>query len=98
MKALLKEVRSHFGETPAGFDKAFVKRLVDTRNYYTHFSPNLEGQTLAGADMHFAIRRIVLLLIVLQFLRIGLNPATVRKAIDRNREFKKLWEEGGNPR
>lgn len=97
LKALLKEVHSRLGETPAGFDKAFVKRLVDTRNYYTHFSPNLEGKTLKGADMHYAIRRIVLLLIVLQFLRIGLDPATARAAIDRHREFKKLWEEEGNP-
>lgn len=47
--------------------------------------------------MHFAIRRIVLLLIVLQFLRIGLDPTTVRAAIGEHREFKKLWEEEGNP-
>jgi len=97
LKALLKEVRSRLGEVPAGFDKAFVKRLVDTRNYYTHFSPNLEGQILAGADMHYGIRRIVLLLIVLQFLRIGFDPATVRAAIDKHGEFKKLWQEEGNP-
>lgn len=97
LKALLKEVRSRLGEVPAGFDKAFVERLDDTRNYYTHFSSRLEDKALKGADMHYAIRRIVMLLIVLQFLRIGLDPAAVRSAIDRHREFKKLWEEEGNP-
>ena len=97
LKALLKEVRERLGEVPAGFDKAFVERLVETRNYYTHFSARTEKNILQGADMHYAIRRIVLLLIVLQFLRIGLDPAVVRSAIDKNLEFKKLWKEKGNP-
>lgn len=97
LRALLKEVEEQFGEAPTGYDKAFVSRLVDTRNYYTHYSPELEGKTLEGLDMHYAIRRIVLLLIALLLVRIGLPPATVREAINKHREFKRLWEEGGNP-
>ena len=97
LRALLKEVEEQFGEAPAGYGKAFVSRLVDTRNYYTHYSPELEGKTLEGADMHYAIRRIVLLLIALLLVRIGLPTATVRESIDKHREYKQLWEKEGNP-
>lgn len=97
LRALLKEVEEQFGEAPAGYDKEFISRLVDTRNYYTHYSPELEGKILEGADMHYAIRRIILLLIALLLMRIGIPPIIVREAIGKHREFKRLWEKGGNP-
>lgn len=97
LRAMLKDLRAQLEEEPAGYDKVFVRRLVDTRNYYTHYSPDLVGKTLEGADMHYAIRRIVLLLIVLLLLRIGLPRESVRAAIDKHREFKQLWETAGNP-
>ena len=62
LRALIDEVEHAFGERPAGYDETFVKQVVDTRNYYTHYSPELSGKTLEGAAMHYAIRRIVLLL------------------------------------
>ena len=97
LRALLGEVEARMGEAPSGYDKAFVQRLVDTRNYYTHYSADLENKILEGADLHYAIRRIVLLLIVLLLLRIGVAPAKVREAIADHREFRHLWEEAGNP-
>jgi hypothetical protein len=98
LRALIEEVEAHMGEAAAGYDKAFVQRLVDTRNFYTHYSPDLENKILEGAELHYAIRRIVLLLIVLLLLRIGIEPATVREAIADHREFRQLWEKAGNPR
>lgn len=95
--ALLKEVETSFSEAPEGYGGDFVARLVNTRNYYTHYSPKLEGKTLEGIDMHFAIRRIVLLLTMLLLVRIGVAPSKLRLAIGNHREFKQLWEKLGNP-
>jgi hypothetical protein len=77
------------GVMPA-YDKRFIDAVVATRNHETHHGaqpPNL----LAGADLHWAIRRLVALLTVLFLRRLGLPSEPIDIVISRHQEFRTLW-------
>jgi len=97
LKAIIKHVTDEFGTRPPAFNKAFLKNLVDTRNYYTHFSKELAKVKLDGAGMHWASRRIILLLTVLFLMRLGISANDIAPLLNRHREFAKLWATEGSP-
>jgi ApeA N-terminal domain 1 len=83
------------GAMPA-YDKAFVSSIVETRNYETHHGVRPRN-LLKGAEMHWAIRRLVVLLTVLFFRRLGLPPSSIDAVVSRNREFRTLLTTTGRP-
>jgi hypothetical protein len=97
LKEMMADIEAQFGQAPPGFSNSFLRALVNTRNYYTHYSPRLKGKTLEGAEMHYAIRRVTLLLTVLLFLRLGVGAAGVQAALTNHREFRSLWDKAGIP-
>lgn len=97
LKAIVRHITDEFGTMPPALNKSFIKKLVDTRNYYTHFSPELETKKLDGAEMYWASRRIIVLLTVLFLLRLGVSAADIKSLIKRHREFAQLWENEDAP-
>jgi hypothetical protein len=97
LKAIVRHITEEFGAKPPALHKGFIKTLVDTRNYYTHFSPELESKKLDGAGMYWASRRIIVLLTVLFLLRLGVAAQDIQMLIKRHREFAQLWENEGDP-
>lgn len=98
LKRLVAELKASFGYAPPAFSKRNVKRLVDTRNYYTHFSPELEDKALKdAADMYWATRRIVLLLSLLFLQRLGVSASDLSRLLERHQEFSRLWVTEGHP-
>lgn len=97
LKAIVRHITDEFGTRPPALHKGFIKTLVDTRNYYTHFSPELETKKLDGAGMYWASRRIIVLLTVLFLLRIGVSAEDIQSLIKRHREFAQLWENEDTP-
>lgn len=85
--ALARDGRA--GAMPA-YGKSFIDAVVATRNHETHHGdkpPNL----LTGGDMHWAIRRLVVLLTVLFLRRLGLPSDAIDGVIAGHREFHALW-------
>jgi hypothetical protein len=97
LKSIVDNIEAAFGRAPAGFDKAARRKLVDTRNYYTHFSPELDGRTLDGGSMYWASRRIILLLTLLFLQRLGIATSDIPTLLKRHREFAQLWESDAVP-
>ena len=83
------------GVMPA-FGKSFVDAVVATRNHETHHGER-PTNVLTGADMHWAIRRLVVLLTVLFLRRLGLPSDAVDAMIARHQEFRTLWTTTGTP-
>lgn len=75
LKTIVANLTEAFGEAPAGFGKSYLRKLVDTRNYYTHFSPELKDKALNLDGMYWASRRVILLLTLLFLQRLGLAAA-----------------------
>ncbi len=94
LRAIVASLTQAFGEAPGGFNGKFLRKLVDTRNYYTHFSEDLSERTLDGEGMYWATRRVILLLTLLFLQRIGLAASDIKPLLERHREFAQLWGEG----
>jgi hypothetical protein len=97
LRSIVAALTEAFGERPAGFDGKFIRKLVDTRNYYTHFSEELSGRTLDGEGMYWATRRVVLLLTLLFLQRLGLAAEDIRPLLKRHREFAQFWAKAERP-
>ncbi len=98
LRAIVADLAVAFGHTPPAFSKSNIRKLVDTRNYYTHFSKTLEGKGLkSGGDMYWATRRIVLLLSLLFLQRLGVAASDLSRLLERHQEFSRLWVTEGDP-
>lgn len=97
LKSIVEDIETAFGRAPPGFDKAARRKLVDTRNYYTHFSPELGANTLDSGGMYWASRRIILLLTLLFLQRLGIAACDIAPLLKRHREFAQLWESDAVP-
>lgn len=97
LKSIIADLSTEFGASPPAFDKAYLRKMVDTRNYYTHFSAELEDKTLDGGGMHWGSRRIVLLLTLLFLMRLGLKGGDISPLLERHEEFSRLWASNQNP-
>lgn len=98
LRSIVAGLTEAFGEVPGGFNKKFIRKLVDTRNYYTHFSEELRERTLDGEGMYWATRRVILLLTLLFLQRLGIAADDIRPLLNRHSEFERLWTEAGRPR
>lgn len=97
LRSIIADLTASFDTAPPTFGKAYVRKLIDTRNYYTHFSAELEDKTLNGTAMYWASRRIVLVLTVLFLQRLGLTGADLAPLLERHQEFSRLWTTEGDP-
>lgn len=98
LRSIIALLTDAFEETPAGFDKRFLTSLVDTRNYYTHFSDQLTDRKLNGEGMYWATRRIILLLTLLFLQRLGIAASDIKPLLKRHSEFAQLWASAERPR
>ena len=90
LRALIALARDGRGGVMPAYGKSFVDAVLATRNHETHHGdkpPNL----LTGADMHWAIRRLITLLTVLFLRRLGLPSDAIDKVIAQHQEFRTLW-------
>ena len=59
----------------------FVKEVGDSRNYYTHFNPDLEKKALAGKDLFDAMENVKLLLFAGVFARMRIKSEVFDQSI-----------------
>lgn len=91
LETILAGVNEDFGETVQGFSDRFARKVVDTRNYNTHFTASLEAKSMDGGDLWWSSRRIVMLLTYLFLKKIGIKAPAFREALGRHREFEALF-------
>jgi len=72
--------------------KAFRNRIVDTRNYLTHYSEELKPRAILGTDLYYANERLRLLLTVLLLKEVGLAELTIRQRVSQNPYWKQMSE------
>lgn len=97
LRSIVASLTDAFGEAPGGFNGKFLRKLVDTRNYYTHFSEELTLRTLDGEEMYWATRRVVLLLTLLFLQRLGIAADDIKPLLQRHHEFAQLWAKADRP-
>ena len=81
IKKLIEPFKNHFGNKKKR--KKFINRIVDTRNYLTHYDPNLEPKAAKGQALQVLCQKIEALF-QLHFLQlIGFSQEDINAIVDR---------------
>lgn len=64
--------------------KSFISKIVDTRNYFTHYDEELKLAALSGSELYYACQRLKIFIIILLLKSNGLNEEIIRNVIQRN--------------
>lgn len=83
LKRIPKDARSRI----AGHVPKFVTKVVDTRNYFTHYDHASEKKALKGKDALVACERLRILVVANLLHDLGIKDETVLSVLERNREF-----------
>jgi len=68
----------------------FVESVVDTRNYLTHYSTNLEHSAAKGTDIFQLAQKMQILIEILMLREIGFNLDEIRQIFHKNNRYRSL--------
>lgn len=94
LRKRLKEILSSLEAETVGLitndPNRFGNRIVDTRNYLTHYSEELRGNAISGTDLQIANYRLKLLLTILLCKELGIIESSVREMLMTNPDWLQL--------
>lgn len=67
--------------------KHFIGKVVDTRNYFTHYDEELKSAALLGSELFYTCQRLKIFIIILLLKNIGLNELITRNVVERNNKI-----------
>ena len=82
LKDRLNEIFKEYYEIPPFFSikkDQFIRDVVNTRNFHTHYSENLKKKTLASANLHDATRKLRAILQLIFLLELGFDRDGINK-------------------
>ncbi len=68
----------------AGIDSAFLKAVVDTRNYYVHWDPNSLKKSIPWSELLIATSKLLIMLEAVLMLETGFSLASVEENVRRS--------------
>lgn len=86
LRKLVDEFGSLFGEDKQ--KSALVGRVVDARNYYTHYDPNLEKASADGADLLLLCYRMEALFELCLLKELGFDEVTISTIAQENENLR----------
>lgn len=86
MDSLPSELRGLVSNDPA----VFIRNVVDTRNYLTHFTQELQDRQFRDVELVNANRNLRLLLTILMFRELGFEDGVIRKIVEGKKQFKQV--------
>lgn len=86
LKSLLSDVNEVFHffiENP----NEFIDKVVDTRNYLTHYSMSAESSAVRGKDLFYLTEKVKILVEIILMRELGFSCDEINGIIHRNRNF-----------
>jgi hypothetical protein len=71
----------------AGDVSKFVTKVVDTRNYYTHYDHASEENALHGKEVYIVAERLRILIVVSLLHDLGIDDDQLLNILERKQEF-----------
>lgn len=68
--------------------RRFINRVVDTRNYFTHYDHDAQQRSFEGKDAFVASERLRVLLVANFLLDLGIGDEKLPDVLERNKEFR----------
>ena len=67
--------------------ETFVERVCHTRNYLTHYTPELRDRSAEGEELYLLSQQLRGVLEMCLFEEIGLDPETIKKIVSQNNRY-----------
>lgn len=67
--------------------KAFIRKAVDTRNFYTHYDPTLQNRAAHRADLYWLTQQLSFLMEGCFLKELGFSPEKRREIVQNNRRY-----------
>ena len=71
---------------------SFVKKIVKTRNYLTHYPSDLEGGSATGEELYTLTAKLQLVLEIFLLRELGFSLELIQKIIPRSKRYYWLSE------
>jgi hypothetical protein len=84
---MLERIPENVKQKIAGPSSKFIQKVVDTRNYYTHYDHASQAGAFQGKDAYVAAERLRLLLISTLLHDLGIPDDVLLTALEKNRDF-----------
>ena len=91
VKNLLDELSESCLRLVTDNPESFIKSIVDTRNYLTHYTDELKTKALEGTDLYNANLRLKILLTTLLLKELGLEEEKIAELLSRNSNITRGW-------
>jgi len=70
----------------------FIDNICDTRNYLTHYDPELKARAAEGSDLVKLTQRLKAILGICLLEEMGLPPQTIKEIVSQNRGYQYLLQ------
>ena len=91
LQSIFSEVNSIF-EIPSNKRSSYINKIVDTRNYYTHFDERLKDRILDVEKMYYVSQYMKFVLRILLLRELGINEELIKQRLMQNHEFLNIKE------
>jgi ApeA N-terminal domain 1 len=90
---LMKSFEEATARLVADDSTAFVERIVETRNYFTHYTEELKvNAVIGGADLFYTTHRLRIFLTILLLKELGIEEYVIVQAIRSNRKLNFIYD------
>jgi len=82
-----KEVVDHFIENK----DIFINRVVDTRNYLTHYDKNLREKAVDGEQLYYVTQQLKIVIVICLLSELGFNFKEIKNLLAKNRRYRYVF-------
>jgi len=70
---------------------SFINKVVNTRNYLTHYDEKLKNNAAKGEDLYWLNLKLKILVEIVFMKEIGIDSEYILNALKRNTEYQEIW-------
>jgi hypothetical protein len=79
---------------PSRERSAFISRFVDSRNYYTHYSPELENKAATGTALYLLVVQLRAIIEMSLLRELGFSCEAIDAILERVRRYDEIQNVG----
>ena len=94
LRKRLKDLFEKYKEVVDDFieDKdIFINRVVDTRNYLTHYDKNLREKAVDGEQLYYVTQQLKIVIVICLLSELGFNFKEIKNLLAKNRRYKYVF-------
>lgn len=95
LRKRLKDLFEKYKEVVNNFIKdkdIFINKVVDTRNYLTHYDKNLKEKAVDGEQLYYVTQQLKIVIMICLLSELGFNFKEIKNLLARNRRYKYVFD------